>query len=199
MSRGKAMVSNLAPKRETTRMEPMIDYFMERYYGLSGSHNALMELGQMVRAGVKLTPEIVDHVAKRHNVNSFVEWVEENTPAPAPLPKPVPWVYFIKVGDRVKIGTSVNPAQRAVALSLRIKDVLAVMEGDRKLERSLHIKFAQHRIDNTEWFTWCDEIATFVESCADRFTKDHRAYKPGTLSSQYDGYAALARRLDNSG
>lgn len=199
--RGHALTAPWSPDPDSARMEPMIDYFMERYYGLSGSHDALMELGQMVRAGVKLTQEIVDHVAKKNNIDTFKAWVDRNTPpkqTPA-KPKSTSWVYFIRVGDRVKIGTSVNPAQRAVSLSLRVNNVLAVMEGGRKLEKSLHVKFAEHRIEDTEWFAWCDPIATFIDSCADPFTRDHRAYKPGAQSSRYDGHAALARRLDNGG
>lgn len=193
------MGANMMPSRTTSRMEPMIDYFMERYWGLSGDRDALWELGQMVKHGVKLSPEIVDHVATKHNIDGLRKWADERTPAPPP-PKPLqPWVYFIRVADRVKIGTSVNPAQRAVALSLRVKDVMAVMEGDRRLERSLHKKFAVHRIDDTEWFIWCDEIAEFVDKCADLFTKDHRAYRPGAPALEYNGYSALARRLDNGG
>lgn len=194
----KPLVARLTPEQKPTRRDPMLGYFIDEYWGISGSDAAAVELANMMNAGVKLTREIVDHVAKKHNLAHLRNMLREKAPAPTPAPL-AKWVYFIRVGDRVKIGTSVNPAQRAVALSLRVKDVIAVMEGDRKVEKSLHAKFAEHRIDDTEWFAWCDEIAHFIDTAADRFTKDHRAYKPGAPEQFRSGYDALAWHLDNGG
>lgn len=181
---GRALVAPWAPEPEVTRREPLIDYFMGKWWGMVGSRDALLELGEMVRKGLPLSEELIDHMAARHvrvaqaQAEGARRLIGGELPRP-PKPDRPSWVYFIRVGDRVKIGTSVDPASRAVALSLRVKDVLAVMQGDRKLERSLHVKFAGQRIEDTEWFTWSDEIATFIDEYADPFTKDHRAYKPG--------------------
>jgi hypothetical protein len=195
--KGKAMASHVTPDvNPSRRREPMIDYFMENYWGYDGDVPTLHELGDMVRRGVTLTPELVDYVFRKHSLDGLRRWVEHKKP---PKKGPQPWVYFIRVGDRVKIGTSVDPANRAVSLSLRVKDVLAVIEGDQKLERQLHKRFEQHRIDDTEWFHWCDEIANWIDNNADRFTRDHMAYRPHAKRTQRDGYAALARALDNGG
>ena len=192
------MVSSLTPTERPTRRDPALGYFLDKYQGVSGWWDAAVELSNMSSRGVSLTRELVDYVATKHNLKAFDEWLAERTPKPA---KPVPrsWVYFIRVSDRVKIGTSADPAQRAVALSLRVKDVHAVMEGDRKVEKALHAKFSEHRIDDTEWFMWCQEIEQFVASHADAFTRDHPAYKPGSTSTVRDGYAALARAIGVAG
>lgn len=197
MSRGGHVIgAKFTPEEPPHRREPMIGYFYENYWGYSGDTAAAVELADMMRAGVKLTPELVDHVAKKHNIDAVKRFVQEHAPVPKPLPKPTNWVYFIRVEGRVKIGTSADPARRAVALSLRINNVHAVIEGDRTLERKLHGRFAEHRIDGTEWFVWCDEIEEFIDKYAERFTKDHRAYKPGAATRSRAGHAALLQALD---
>lgn len=194
--RGHVIAARLTPEEPPVRRDPVIGYFYEKYWGFSGDTAAAVELADMMRSGVTLTRELVDHVAKKHNIDAFKKFVEEHAPVPEPVPKPTNWVYFIRVEGRVKIGTSTDPARRAVALSLRVNNVHAVIEGDRTLERKLHERFAEHRIDGTEWFVWCDEIAEFVDKYADPFTKDHRAYKPGAATASRAGHAALLQALD---
>lgn len=201
---GRALVAPWGPEPEVTRREPLIDYFMGKWWGMVGSREALLELGEMVRKGLPLTEELIDHMAARHVHVAQVRSEGARRLIGGELPRPPKaerpsWVYFMRVDNRVKIGTSVDPAARAVSLSLRVKDVLAVMDGDRKLERSLHAKFAPHRIDDTEWFAWCDEIANFIAQYADPFTKDHRAYKPGARERNRSGYTGLGVALDNGG
>ncbi|MGH1549493.1 GIY-YIG nuclease family protein [Leifsonia poae] len=59
-------------------------------------------------------------------------------------------VYYLRYQDRIKIGTTANPAQRFSALPH--DEVLAFERGDRILEQRRHAEFASLRIPGTEWF-----------------------------------------------
>lgn len=77
-----------------------------------------------------------------------------------------PVVYFIRNGERVKIGTSQNLRRRVEALCLRTEDVLLVLHGDQRYEREMHVRFASVRIGNTEWFERSGELAEFIATRA---------------------------------
>jgi len=77
-------------------------------------------------------------------------------------PPRVDVVYYLRYGDRIKIGTSANPRQRIA--SLPHDEVLAFEPGDRSLEHRRHLQFAPHRIPRTEWFEANDELARLVRS-----------------------------------
>jgi Meiotically Up-regulated Gene 113 (MUG113) protein len=70
-----------------------------------------------------------------------------------------PVAYFIRNGNRVKIGTTQNLRGRVSQLSLRIDDLVRVEHGGVNYERSLHERFAEHRIGNTEWFHLRGDVA----------------------------------------
>lgn len=59
-------------------------------------------------------------------------------------------VYYIRFGERIKIGTTANPRARLAALPHQ--EVLAFERGDRMLEHARHTEFAEHRIPGSEWF-----------------------------------------------
>lgn len=73
-----------------------------------------------------------------------------------------PVVYFIRNGDRIKIGTSQNLRNRVRQLCLRIEDIALVLHGDLVLERKLHERFADHRVGDSEWFTVADSLADYL-------------------------------------
>lgn len=73
-----------------------------------------------------------------------------------------PVVYFVRNGNRVKIGTTQNLRGRISRLSLRAKDLVRVEHGGAAHERSLHTRFAGHRIGNTEWFELRGEVADHI-------------------------------------
>ncbi|MFF4146961.1 GIY-YIG nuclease family protein [Streptomyces sp. NPDC001698] len=75
-----------------------------------------------------------------------------------------PQVYFIRHGSRVKIGFTRNLGKRLNALSLRATEVIAVLDGDRDLERALHRYFGPFRIGTTEWFQDAQAIRTYVRN-----------------------------------
>lgn len=93
------------------------------------------------------------------------------TPVPAPA-NPVTWavtrgqhdpvVYFIRNGNRIKIGTTTDLYQRIRRLALRTGDIALVLPGGRQTERSYHQMFAKLRVGNTEWFRDAEPLATFI-------------------------------------
>ncbi len=109
------------------------------------------------------------------------------------------WVYFLRHDDKVKIGVSMDPVARALQLSHRPSDIVGVVQGNERLERSLHARFASDRDGNTEWFTWTTQIADYVAQYADAFTPQHQAYcKPSPAPSprkSRSGYDGLLRAI----
>ena len=65
-------------------------------------------------------------------------------------------VYYIRLTDRIKIGTSGNPRSRLA--SLPYDEILAFERGGRPLEQRRHTQFASHRIPRTEWFEMHDAL-----------------------------------------
>ena len=92
------------------------------------------------------------------------EWRLGEVPDTTAAPR-VDVVYYLRYGDRFKIGTSANPRQRIA--SLPHDEVLAFERGDRGLEQRRHRQFASHRIPRTEWFETNDELTRLIESLRD--------------------------------
>lgn len=75
-----------------------------------------------------------------------------------------PLVYFLRNGNRIKIGTTTQLKQRIRRLSLRPENVVLLLDGGQRLERELHDKFASQRVGNTEWFTYQDAVLAYVDA-----------------------------------
>jgi hypothetical protein len=73
-----------------------------------------------------------------------------------------PVVYFIRNGERVKIGWTTNLRQRLSMLSLPASAVSLVILGGPAEEKALHIRFAKARIGRTEWFDSCEAIEDYI-------------------------------------
>lgn len=73
-----------------------------------------------------------------------------------------PVVYFLRNGTRVKIGTTRNLRPRIARLALRPDNVIRVEHGGQDYEQSLHARFDEHRVGNTEWFELRGELAAYV-------------------------------------
>jgi hypothetical protein len=75
------------------------------------------------------------------------------------------FVYFIGNDEFVKIGYSTDPKNRLKYIQSghphKLK-LFGCIRGDMKLERELHEKFKEHRL-NGEWFTYSLEIKSFIE------------------------------------
>lgn len=61
-------------------------------------------------------------------------------------------VYYVRLGDHVKIGYTVNLRQRMGDLRADMADVLAVEPGGRELESQRHREWARHRLGRRENF-----------------------------------------------
>lgn len=70
-------------------------------------------------------------------------------------------VYYIRFGDRVKIGTTTNLRNRLGALPY--DEILAVEPGGRDLERARHIEFRRSRIKG-EWFRLDTRLRQHVDA-----------------------------------
>ncbi|WP_394553850.1 GIY-YIG nuclease family protein [Agromyces sp. MMS24-JH15] len=92
------------------------------------------------------------------------EWRYGDLADPGLPPPRVDVVYYLRLGDRVKIGTSSNPRQRFTALPH--DEVLAFERGDRRLEQRRHAQFAAHRILDGEWFHLVDELRAHADAVA---------------------------------
>lgn len=79
------------------------------------------------------------------------------------LPRPrVDIVYYLRFGDRVKIGTTANPRQRFSAI--RHEEVLAFERGDRRLEQRRHLEFAEERQGSSEWFVRSERLDAHIDA-----------------------------------
>lgn len=73
-------------------------------------------------------------------------------------------VYFLRDGDAVKIGHSVEPKKRRSQISTcRPLELLLTIPGGREREAALHKKFARYRIKG-EWFQMAPAILEFIEA-----------------------------------
>jgi hypothetical protein len=93
------------------------------------------------------------------------EYIDEGLPMPR-----VDVVYYLRYGDRVKIGTTHNPRQRFAALASGVagtEEVLAFELGGRALERARHAQFADDRLGTSEWFALSPGLAAHIDVVAD--------------------------------
>jgi len=75
-------------------------------------------------------------------------------------PARVDVVYYLRVDDRVKIGTTAQPRRRFAAIWH--DEVLAFERGDRMLEHRRHVQFAADRFPGTEWFRLTDALRAHI-------------------------------------
>jgi hypothetical protein len=92
------------------------------------------------------------------------EWRHGEVPDSDVAPPRVDVVYYLRQGDRVKIGTTANPRQRFGAIWH--EEVLAFERGDRRLEQRRHEQFASDRFAGSEWFHLTPAIAAHIDVLA---------------------------------
>lgn len=81
-----------------------------------------------------------------------------------PLPR-VDVVYYLRLDERVKIGTTFHPRRRFAAL--RHEEVLAFEPGDRAVEQARHVEFADDRLGTSEWFALSPRLSAHIAALAD--------------------------------
>ena len=92
---------------------------------------------------------------------AICEWKVGDLPDRDTVSARVDVVYYLRLGDRIKIGTSGNPRGRFA--SLPHDEVLAFERGNRELEQRRHAQFSSHRLANTEWFAGHDALLRHIE------------------------------------
>ncbi|MFE6126748.1 GIY-YIG nuclease family protein [Streptomyces sp. NPDC056437] len=89
-----------------------------------------------------------------------------------PARKHDPLVYFLRNGNRLKIGTTTELRRRIRTLALRPENVVLLLNGGKPLERQLHDRFADLRIGSTEWFAYDGPLIDFVHTENNRVRKE---------------------------
>jgi hypothetical protein len=89
-----------------------------------------------------------------------------------PAGKHAPVVYFIRNGNRVKIGTTTELKRRIRTLALRTENVVLLLDGGKPLERQHHNRFADLRIGNTEWFAYEGALVDYVHTQTAHLTRE---------------------------
>ncbi|HEY6114863.1 MAG TPA: GIY-YIG nuclease family protein [Candidatus Dormibacteraeota bacterium] len=89
-----------------------------------------------------------------------------------PAGKHAPLVYFIRNGNRMKIGTTTELKRRIRTLALRQENVALLVNGDQRREREFHKQFAEHRIGRTEWFAYEGTLADYVHEQTKRVAQE---------------------------
>ena len=90
------------------------------------------------------------------------EWRAGEVPDGDLPPPRVDVVYYLRHGDRVKIGTTANPRQRFGAIWH--EQLLAFERGDRSLEQRRHAQFAADRFAGSEWFRMSRRLRAHIAS-----------------------------------
>ena len=131
------------------------------------------QLTRMQTQGVEITDALIDYLydsiaesdTGRHFTlrDGWAELTRELTSKRPTKTTPDRWVYFIRWGDRIKIGTSTDPKARARSLSLTEQAILLTIPGDHTTEHQLHAVFKDLRIDGTEWFHATTDLLTYIE------------------------------------
>ncbi len=92
------------------------------------------------------------------------EWRHGDVPDADVAPPRLDVVYYLRHGERVKIGTTANPRQRFAAIWN--EEVLAFERGDRRLEQRRHEQFAADRFPGSEWFRLTPSLAAHIDAVA---------------------------------
>lgn len=90
------------------------------------------------------------------------EWKVGEIPDGGDVRARVDVVYYLRFGDRIKIGTSSNPKSRLA--SIVHDELLAFEPGGRILEQERHAQFASHRLDRSEWFSVHEDLLRHIRT-----------------------------------
>lgn len=83
---------------------------------------------------------------------------------PPNLPIGHPYVvYFIRNGNRVKIGYTKSMRGRLAQFGLTWHQVALMLDGGAQLEGSVHTHFASQRVEGTEWFRLEPPLFAFIK------------------------------------
>jgi hypothetical protein len=84
-------------------------------------------------------------------------------------------VYYLRMGDRIKIGTSTNLPSRLRAIAH--EELMAVQPGGMREERQLHRQFAGLLVAQREWFRMNEVLAAHVRSVRQKYGEPLAAWE----------------------
>lgn len=84
------------------------------------------------------------------------------------------YIYYLLVGDRIKIGFTLDVRQRLRAYPPGTP-LLAMHPGTKQLEKELHQQFAGARAAGREWFIDAPEIREHIKTVIEQFGEPDRA------------------------
>lgn len=111
-----------------------------------GFFPALVEMLNLRTYGITITPELAKRVGER-----FAEMFPRKFTDPEFVAKAGEVVYYMRIGNRVKIGTTANLKQRLA--DINPEELMAVEPGSVRLERMRHREFG-HLRTHGEWFRY---------------------------------------------
>jgi hypothetical protein len=190
--------NKLVPSPNTiVRREPIIDYLADNYSDHAGLPTVALKVKAMLERHVKVTPDLIDYLFQEALQDKVTQNIAERKKMRAKRQdnrQRQGYTYFIRNGDRIKIGFSRNPKARAESLSLRESNILGVIESGQQFERMMHDNWAHIRIGNTEWFQATDELMEFINNTASKWHYRHTTREPKRQSIE-QAYINLARKM----
>lgn len=163
----------------SVRRNNVVAYLVNNYQDHPAFVPVAVQVREMMDRGIDVPYTLIDYLIEKENteaIQSFAAAIRKRHDE-QDRQRREGFVYFMRNQDQIKIGYSVDPGARAVALSLRETNVIAVIQAEKQLERHLHEKFSKYRIGSTEWFQDCDEIRGFIDEFGEPFTYKHRSRK----------------------
>lgn len=139
--------------REGTRQDPAVRLLM--HHVAAGDvviGDVMRTVNTLKRYGVAITEEVMAQAIK--------EAIERKRPEPEPKPKLPDVVYYMRIGNRVKIGTSANLVERIK--SINPEELMVTEPGGAKLERQRHSQFEALRTHG-EWFELASPLTEHIE------------------------------------
>lgn len=109
------------------------------------------------------------------------------------------WVYYIRMGDMMKIGYATDVSKRMRAYPPNA-ELLAAHPGTKDVEKFMHRRFAEFRERGREWFTLAPEIMEHIAGVVEQYgDKSHLAYeytKPKTQEERVSEMFATREHID---
>jgi hypothetical protein len=125
---------------------------------------AMRELAALRTYGIELTPELATKVAAKVIARRRPELVAAESAAMVASTQPGQVVYYARMGNRIKIGTSANVARRMKEINP--EELMAVEPGGHALEHCRHIQF-EHLHTHSEWFRHEADLASHIAALKD--------------------------------
>lgn len=103
-------------------------------------------------------------------------------------------VYFVRSGDRIKIGYSCRPKQRIASFAVHLPDepeLIGTVPGGRELEQRIHTVLDKYRTKG-EWFRDCEDVRAVMSAVLGHSTEPEDVVLPSELCPpEFDGPVTL--------